>query len=249
MDCISYNNNFLKEVIARVDFKEEIASIRDELPETLKEEFLSLLPVSEERQRFSTEVKISAKQQAINTSKVSKEWLFHSIGRKTTAKLNSNFIALIYEKYETFEILKEQFLHVLKSLYHSCEDLLGGRFGLRYINEIQVENGDPLDLSKFLNKNLLYPIKKFPEHNKLSRLFHNSELNFGDHKMKIKFGIFNPDYPAIIKKKTYILDFDMFILDDLTYSDIETRLDSFHSKIQSTFEIFITDNLRRVMNE
>jgi uncharacterized protein (TIGR04255 family) len=59
--------------------------------------------------------------------------------------------------------------------------------------------------------------------------------------------MFNPDYPAPIKKKIYTLDFDMYATKILDKQDIEETLDRYHEKLKLSFEEVITDELRNIM--
>ena len=59
--------------------------------------------------------------------------------------------------------------------------------------------------------------------------------------------MFNPDYPAPIKKKIYTLDFDMYVTKILNKTDIKETLDRFHEKVSEFFEDVITDDLRKIM--
>ncbi|MFZ0034865.1 MAG: hypothetical protein WAK60_07750 [Sedimentisphaerales bacterium] len=59
--------------------------------------------------------------------------------------------------------------------------------------------------------------------------------------------MFNPDYPAPIKKKIYTLDYDMYVTKLLGKTDIEQTLNRFHEKVNRSFEEVITDELRKIM--
>ena len=59
--------------------------------------------------------------------------------------------------------------------------------------------------------------------------------------------MFNPDYPASIKKKIYTLDYDMYVAKLLDKIDIGETIDRFHEEINRSFETIITDELRKIM--
>ena len=58
----------------------------------------------------------------------------------------------------------------------------------------------------------------------------------------------NPDYPAQIKKKIFILDMDVYFNGILNKSDILDHFPKFHSSIQDLFEDSITDAYRRILD-
>ncbi len=81
----------------------------------------------------------------------------------------------------------------------------------------------------------------------LSRAFSTLELNYGDISMRFQFGMSNPDYPAQIRKKIYVLDYDVYTNAFLEWRNIPEYLNRFHEKINESFESVITDGLRAKM--
>ena len=65
---------------------------------------------------------------------------------------------------------------------------------------------------------------------------------------KFQFGIHNPDYPAQIKRKAFILDYDAYHQGILNIQDLSTSVDEYHNVIQHVFEDNITENLRALLN-
>ena len=57
----------------------------------------------------------------------------------------------------------------------------------------------------------------------------------------------NPDFPAVIKRKSFTLDYDAYCTQLLDKTDIPAFLDRFHDRINSSFEKVITDGLRKKM--
>ena len=68
-------------------------------------------------------------------------------------------------------------------------------------------------------------------------------------KLRMQTGIYNPDYPAKIKKLDFILDLDAFIDTPHVVTDVEGFFDDIHEKIQEKFESCITDEMRKVLYE
>jgi len=58
----------------------------------------------------------------------------------------------------------------------------------------------------------------------------------------------NPEYPAPIRRRIFVLDFDAFSQGLLEQNEIESRLGRFHSLIQQVFERSILDGLRQQLN-
>jgi uncharacterized protein (TIGR04255 family) len=58
----------------------------------------------------------------------------------------------------------------------------------------------------------------------------------------------NPDYPARIRQKVFVLDLDAYTHSLVYITDVGRLLDDFHAAVQRYFEQSITENLRRLMN-
>jgi uncharacterized protein (TIGR04255 family) len=82
----------------------------------------------------------------------------------------------------------------------------------------------------------------------LSRVFHNLELSLDAFNLVYRLGMHNPDYPARIRQKVFVLDLDAYTQSLVNIKDVAHLLDDFHGAIQRYFERSITDNFRRVMN-
>lgn len=75
-----------------------------------------------------------------------------------------------------------------------------------------------------------------------------NEYRIGEMTMNFRYGMFNPEYPNLLRKNDFVLDFDFFSDDVIDSSDgIIHVLDKGHNEIQALFERSITDSLREVM--
>jgi uncharacterized protein (TIGR04255 family) len=66
--------------------------------------------------------------------------------------------------------------------------------------------------------------------------------------MRLQAGIFNPDYPAVIKKFDFVIDLDCYVDTPHLISEVPALVNVLHAGIQSKFEALITDRLREVLN-
>jgi uncharacterized protein (TIGR04255 family) len=83
----------------------------------------------------------------------------------------------------------------------------------------------------------------------IARAFHKLELNYGELFLTYQFGIANPDYPATVKRKHYVLDIDGAYAALQTPSEVQAHVNNAHKAIQRVFEASITDALRAKMND
>ncbi|MCK5723742.1 MAG: TIGR04255 family protein, partial [Gammaproteobacteria bacterium] len=142
---------------------------------------------------------------------------------------------------------KEDFLSVVEALFKSYPKIQVKRLVLRYVDNIDIPNESPTEWDKYLKPELNTIFALAGNRETISRAFHVLEFNYGEDFLRFQFGMFNPDYPAPIKKKIYTLDFDMYVTKILNKTDIEETLDRFHEKVSEFFEEVITDELRKIM--
>jgi uncharacterized protein (TIGR04255 family) len=66
--------------------------------------------------------------------------------------------------------------------------------------------------------------------------------------LRYRLGMHNPDYPARIRQKVFVLDLDAYTQSAVDLRGVGCLLDDFHATIQRYFELSITDRLRSLMN-
>lgn len=247
-NSICYKNNFLKKVIARVDLLSPIVRIEKSIPKKISEKVKINFPIAEPRKVVAQELQIS--KDGTKKEKVSElmEWLFHSKKKDKSIMIHPQFLWVNYDKYKSYEQLKEEFLEIISTFFGVFDEAQGKRVGLRYINEINLDEKKLLSWEKYINTNLLCLTKFSPFQDKMSRIFSNIEYAFDDFSVKFKFGIYNPDYPSPIRQKQFILDFDAYYQGVQSVEDITSNFDQFHDKIQDLFESSINNELRKILD-
>ncbi len=242
----TYSAPFLKEVIVRLDYSYPLTKLSRVLPDQIRDIVTPSFPISEPKEFIGKELKISrdaTKEKIVEGT----DWFFHSMDRQKTLILARDNVNISYKKYDSFDILKRDFLSIVEELFANYDDLQGKRLGLRYINEITLTENQVLEWKDYLNGSLLTNLS-FPEDpTKICRAFNNLELNEGDLIIRFQYGMFNPDYPAPIRKKSFILDYDAYYQGALNLEDINPKLDKFNVAIKSIFERSILNGLRKLM--
>ncbi len=246
---ICYKRDFLSSVIARVDLINPIEIFNKQVPKALADLILRNYPIMEPKKAFTQELKISP-QGAVDKVKRTElqEWHFHGKNREKTLTLTPTSIIMSYKKFNTYRQMRNEFFEIIELFFKLFNEALGSRLGLRYINEISLLDDDPFSWNGYINQKLLGLFSVCENNNSLSRIFHNLEYNYGDYNLKFQFGMHNPDYPATIAKKIFILDYDAYYMGAQEKDEILNNLDKFHSKIQQLFEYCVDDKLREVMN-
>ncbi len=246
-----YKQNFLKQVLVRVDFQKPLESyekgLNPAVEEAIKTTFPTLVEHKIKQQSIlfeSGQTKVSSIDQIL--------WTYYTKNKEKHTRIDPTDFYIQYDKYYSFKQLKKDFKLVFDSLIKNYIELNITRIGLRYIDEIEIkQEQDVFDWKQYFKPNLLsalsIPARK--DKNFISRAFSNLEFNYKDHNLKLKYGMFNPDYPSTIKKKIFILDSDAYKRDNIQNEDIYCVLNQLHDTISYWFEKrLITDGLRRFMN-
>ena len=239
-----YRTTFLEKVIVRLDYSYPITQLTKTLPKQLKT--IPRFPISEPKEFIGKELLVSKGVIKEETTEGT-TWFFHSIDRQKTLAIDRDNFNISYKTFDNFDVLKQDFLPIVEVLFGIYEDIQGKRLGLRYINEIKLDENDVLDWSEYLDGKLLTHLE-FPEDPSLiCRAFNDLELNYGDFVLKFQYGIRNSDYPARIQKKSFILDYDAYSTGLQDLGDITQNLDKLNEAIHKIFEQSIRDGLRNKM--
>lgn len=249
-EAVWYKKPFLKDVIFRIDFGSRIDAFTRNLPPKLATAALKRFPLPEPQKAQSKSVTFLPNSVQTETAETM-EWVYHGRNREKTLTITAQSLFVSHRKYESFEKLHEDLDHTLSALYETQQDLSIARVGLRYVNILDIptekEGENPLAWSEYVNEQMLGIIDMHKDADALSRVFHIVEFNYDGQLVKFQFGIANPDYPAPIKRKQFILDIDSFFVGALTQDDIPACINSAHDKIQALFEESITDKTRQIM--
>lgn len=243
LDEICYKNTPIKRVILKIDFLNTVKEVNESLPKSLLDVIKKSFPIVEPRQVLGREIQISNTSVTENSTNV-KEWLFHTEGRNATLIIKEDYFAIQINNYISFEKVSEVLKEIKNVFFTTFKELVSRRIGLRYINEIDIKEPNPLDWSKYINPSLISNLTATPDQQNIIRSFNNLELKYNDILLKFQYGIINPDYPAIIKKKNYILDLDASFSGMLQQFEIDDYLSKLHEIIQKQFEYSITEELR-----
>jgi uncharacterized protein (TIGR04255 family) len=242
-----YKKNFLTSVIARIDMVSPHSSLKNEIPKEMSNIALNYFPISEPKSAFAQEFTIERSKFSTNKEDFI-EWNFFGENREKRLMVNQNSFFVNYQEYENYQTLYKEFIEFSQNFFLVFPDAQPKRLGLRYINEIDAKGVNPLNWDNEINKKLLCLLRlNYPDSHPI-RIFHNYEIKCTDYKLRFQFGIHNPDYPAAIIRRRFILDYDAYYEGLIEPSEIPQYLNKFHSKIQELFEDSITDKLREVMD-
>lgn len=244
-----YKNNFLTNVIVRVDFPNPLNI--ESLPPDLTKVILKYFPISEAKKfiELSSEFKVVPKAKfEFETGEETTQWNYYGKNREKRLVLQNSYLSITYiRSYKRYDDLKSELLNIIDELFEVFSDIQINRLGLRYINEISFDETNFFDWKKYLNNNLLSIFNISENKDTIVRGLNNLVLNYGTMILNFHYGMHNPDYPSPIRKKIFVLDYDAYYTGLQDLKDIESNLFTCHEEIKILFEENIEDGLRDVM--
>jgi uncharacterized protein (TIGR04255 family) len=243
-----YDKPFLREVVGRLDFVASLDVLEKGLPSKLAKVLSEHFPISEPVDAIAREYQLTI-EQVKQWEKKFKQWNFFGKDREKQLSLTPQYVFVSYKRYTTFENMKSEFGSVVDALGKAFPDIRVARFGLRYVNSIDIEDlPTPSTWDRYINEQLLRTTAFFSEPSDLVRLIQIAELRYGDLNVRFQFGMPNPDYPAMMRRPQFILDLDAYVQTAHDPSESLQYMEEAHVRIQDLFERSITMELRERMN-
>lgn len=249
-----YSHNYLTNVIARVDFTPSI-DLDPVKPPELPEELMETFSIAELHVEELQKVEVSAPDQAPGASfSIEKRfsWKCFTPDRGSHLQIAPGNLYICYERYQSFEELQHNFAILLRHFCDAIDDIDIHRFGLRYVNQINLaDESNPTDWRDYLSADLLAGFGLADDAKTVSRIFNVIEFMYSDGtQLKFQYGMPNPAYPSVIRRKLFVLDYDA-VASGLSLNSKSTlpHLERFHKKVNDSFEQVITDGLRAKMGE
>ena len=251
MPEICYKKNYLKEVIAVINFAMPIKALNKSiLPDNILEILKARYPIPEPTKAFSQEIIFNVEDKTSQTNNHEfQQFVYHSSNKEKTITINQNLITVSIKNYKNYDEFKLDVIEPIEEISKLEGEAYIIRTGLRYVNVFQNKTNKYNELIKKFNPMIISPFRNIVDEENLSRLINISEYTYDEIKCRVQSGIFNPDFPAKIKNREFVLDIDTFIDTPHIFFNIENLFDSLHNVIQSKFESSITDKLRSELDD
>ncbi|MBQ7000986.1 MAG: TIGR04255 family protein [Oscillospiraceae bacterium] len=247
-DMRRYTNNTLSTVIFRVDFVKPI-NVEDD---TLDKACMDIYPVMQREvmneQTVTTnfnekgEMSVERSVSTFTNKKYSNRQLTRYI------KVSPKFVLTEVKDYVSYADTSATFAAVFEAIRKSNPNAVISRIGMRYINQVDLSAYKKTARKNYVKSSLFESAYDSAIENALqARTQHLVELVIDDYRVRCVTGLFNPDYPAAIKRNIVTLDFDAFIQGNVDSADVAAYLDKFHTSIQALYEESILSKQRDQM--
>ena len=248
-------NNFLNEIIFRIDFTTilEISGDKKEAADKFRKRIFDNFPNVEilHQKNVSVDIDVKSGYPKKITNDGNLCWIFRNEECNKEVSLTANNLVLNYHygEYKGFKDFLEEILILLNALDEYGPFKLNF-LGLRYVNEIyyeEINNNIGLYINKSLfNTSILDDLKK--ENSQLIQLFSKLDFKKEDYNLTLQYGFFNPTNNPD-GEKHFILDYDCVNREISEIEDVKDNLKIMNHLIFETFEYSITDELIEKMGE
>jgi len=244
-----YKKNYLNQVILRIDFPTTPLDIKEPLPIGLLKIILPKFPVPEKKEIIEKTINFNFKKDDVDAqSNKIEEFYYFDVNKKKSICISKKYIFFVYTAWDqgSYKELESIFNNIITELFRS-NDIQVTRLGLRYINHIELNGSDPTNWDGYLNKNVLSIFNMVGEEFLVSRAFQNLELILSDIRIRFQYGMNNPDYPAPIRKKLFVLDYDGSCEYLQEQKDLMDNLKVIHEEIGKLFKKSIDSKLEAIL--
>ena len=240
---IKYRRNFLSNVVIKIDFS-PVTRFSDSRPDDIINALKQTYSFHQ-GQQISAQINIKTGARIETGIPV---WRFQSPDASVDIELTQNSLVLNCTKYISFENLREH-MTAITSLLEKDVSLIS-RLGLRYINQIDLDEADPTNWGQYIDDSLIHPIESWcsDSKNRLARIMSQIVINEDDFSLNFNYGIYNPIFPNTILQKQYILDYDCYGK-NIRFKDLDLFLYKYNARISLAFERSIKDALRDKMEK
>lgn len=243
-----YKRNFLKKVIFRIDFdKVELGKLKGFF-EMVREQFPIVEEEKGEEGMINFDLKTKELKQVTNALVL---WNLHNKTRTVKVQIHPSFLTIEYTSYkDSSELLTN--VKIVMDFIDNFEIKTINRLGLRYINEVKIDDKKPLDWDKYFDEKLLGLINFVSENSKTtSRAMGLIVFKEEFGSINFNYGLWNSAYPNEVADNIFILDFDAhsrFPL-DTEGIDLNKLVKEYNKKIEELFEKSIKEELRKILNK
>jgi uncharacterized protein (TIGR04255 family) len=247
---MAYRRNFLRHVVLRLDYA-PLAALHGEKQPAFSAEIHDAFPYVQPNQIMQFQFAIGAGPPVGQQSK-GWQWLHTNVegdGNRRIVGLAPDHLSLdsvgqgtytnFAEFYATFTAIYDKFM----AAYGVAEYT---RIGLRFINEITIQEGEPLDWDGLLAADLVAGVKpQFARELRMTRSMHQVTALKDDITCLVNYGLNNPDFPNPIARRQFVLDLDAYVSGGIPANEAKPKIRSLYSVAKDIFEASIGAGLRQ----
>jgi uncharacterized protein (TIGR04255 family) len=163
--------------------------------------------------------------------------------------LEGDAIIFDMKTYNSYEDFRNIVKNVIQNVETENQSAKLSRTGLRYINQLILDEGNPFDWNELIKEPLISSLEFIDNRNELARLMGVIELNRSDYFIRFQYGWYNSEFPNPIAKKEFALDYDCYSKNEIDISEVLSQIDIYHTAIKELFEYSKEDGLQNMIED
>lgn len=233
--------NYIQSALIRIDYV-PIDSLTNALPKVIRDAVAKQFPNMEFREIDSRNIELSPEGQVVSheMSKIN-EWHFNTVDAQQQIIITNNSLLLKSKRdaYVSFDTFLSKFLVASNAVEQVCPGCTLTRIGLRYVNVVKkyLEDGK-------LNNKYLTEITSVAEEERV-RIITSAETKTDDHRMRVQYGLMNPDYPSVDVKSEFVIDLDAYCEGLYYLSELMNIAEELHECIEEKYHDFINTEVEQ----
>lgn len=241
---ICYAKNYLSEVICRLDFADQMKVFNSTMPREVYSVVRKYYPIAEPQEVVGAQFQVNPISGTVINNMVSKNWIFWARNKESSCSIDSTRVVFSVKKYSVFDSLYKAVSEIMRVILDLNPDCQGKRLGLRYINSLPMKEPEYRIADKYFKA---LDIMRNDDTLRLytQMVYYVPET---DIRVNLQYGYPNPDFPAKLKNRSFLIDTDAFYQGILFSEDIDEMVMNMHTEAQKCFENMITDSFRKELN-
>jgi uncharacterized protein (TIGR04255 family) len=207
-------------------------------------------PEFEPQEQVSLQVMVKTdEREKITKEKRSKVFRFYHSTTNNSLTLEGDAIIFDMKTYNSYEDFRNIVKNVIQNVETENQSAKLSRTGLRYINQLILDEGNPFDWNELIKEPLISSLEFIDNRNELARLMGVIELNRSDYFIRFQYGWYNSEFPNPIAKKEFALDYDCYSKNEIDISEVLSQIDIYHAAIKELFEYSKEDGLQNMIED
>ena len=207
-------------------------------------------PEFEPQEQVSLQVMVKTDEsEKITKEKRSKVFRFYHSTTNNSLTLEGDAIIFDMKTYNSYEDFRNIVKNVIQNVETENQSAKLSRTGLRYINQLILDEGNPFDWNELIKEPLISSLEFIDNRNELARLMGVIELNRSDYFIRFQYGWYNSEFPNPIAKKEFALDYDCYSKNEIDISEVLSQIDIYHTAIKELFEYSKEDGLQSMIED
>jgi uncharacterized protein (TIGR04255 family) len=207
-------------------------------------------PEFEPQEQVSLQVMVKTDEsEKITKEKRSKVFRFYHSTTNNSLTLEGDAIIFDMKTYNSYEDFRNIVKNVIQNVETENQSAKLSRTGLRYINQLILDEGNPFDWNELIKEPLISSLEFIDNRNELARLMGVIELNRSDYFIRFQYGWYNSEFPNPIAKKEFALDYDCYSKNEIDISEVLSQIDIYHTAIKELFEYSKEDGLQNMIED